>query len=187
MVGAIGRLFLAADLSAETRRALVAKLADWRDRMPGRVVPPPNWHLTLRFLGDVAELDFDKLVHRMSTADLGTAFSITFGTFGAFPRAERATVLWLGMKRGEEQLNQLARSVEEAVDNAGFPAEDRPFRAHLTLSRIRPPQDVSRILARVDGVEVKHRVDAVTLFRSHLGKGGATYEQLEHFPLGPSG
>ena len=86
MVGAIGRLFLAADLSAETRRALVAKLADWRDRMPGRVVPPPNWHLTLRFLGDVAELDFDKLVHRMSTADLGTAFSITFGTFGAFIR-----------------------------------------------------------------------------------------------------
>jgi 2'-5' RNA ligase len=176
-------LFLAADLSAETRRALVAKLEGWRDRMPGRVVPPPNWHLTLRFLGDVAELDFDKLVYGMSNTDLGTSFSITFGKLGAFPRPERATVLWLGVKRGEEQLNQLARRVEEAVDNAGFPAEDRPFRAHLTLSRIRPTDNISQMLAQAIEVDVKGRIDAVTLFRSHLGKGGATYEQLEHFPL----
>ena len=183
MVGAVGRLFLAADLSADTRRALLAKLEAPLERMPGRVTPPPNWHLTLRFLGEVAQPDYDRLLYEMSIASLGEPFSITFGGLGAFPRPARATVLWLGASHGDGDLSQLAARVEEAVGHAGFPVEDRPFRAHLTLSRIRPAENVTRILDNSGLVGVKHRIGAVTLFKSHLGAGGATYEPLERFPL----
>ena len=183
MVGAVGRLFLAADLSADTRRALLAKLEDLLSRMPGRRVPPPNWHLTMRFLGDVDRVSYEKLVYELSEADLGSPFGVTFGNPGAFPRPARATVLWLGIDRGEERLVLVADRVEEAVLRAGFPPEDRPFRAHLTLSRIRPPENVNALLDGREPLGVKTQIEAVTLFRSHLGPAGATYEALDTFPL----
>lgn len=187
MVGTVGRLFLAVDLSLEARSALVARLEGALDRMPGRAVPPPNWHLTLRFLGDVTEVAYDRLVHGIGKADLGAGFGVTFGELGAFPRPRRATVLWLGVEGGDDRLKLLAHRVEEAVKDSGFPAEDRPFRSHLTLSRIRPPEDVSALLDGGERVGVRAEVDALTLFRSNLGRGGATYEVLDRFPLGANG
>ena len=67
---------------------------------------------------------------------------------------------------------------------AGFAAEDRPFRPHLTLSRFRPHQDVTSLLESVLIPAVPMPVGRIVLYRSHLGRGGATYEEMEEFPLG---
>lgn len=66
---------------------------------------------------------------------------------------------------------------------AGFDAEIRPFRAHLTLSRMRPPTDVATLLAASQPHQGQLTVDAVTLFRSRLGLGAPRYETVEQFPL----
>jgi 2'-5' RNA ligase len=102
---------------------------------------------------------------------------------GAFPRAKRATVLWLAVAKGQTRLEEVAAEVEEAVQAAGFPAEDRPFRAHLTLSRIRPPVDVTGPIGSFPGASLGWRCRSVVVYRSHLGRGGARYEPLETFPL----
>lgn len=184
MVGSVGRLFIGVDLRSDTRQALAALLAeDGVGRLPGRVVPPMNWHLTLRFLGEVEVVECDRLLMELAGAHLGNSFEMVFDGLGAFPRRERATVLWVGINEGESQLQTLAGVVEEAVAAAGFPSEDRPFRAHLTLSRIRPPQDVSTVIAATGLVRLRTRVDEVTLFRSHLEHGGTRYEVLESFGL----
>jgi len=78
---------------------------------------------------------------------------------------------------------QLAAEVEEAVVDAGLPPEDRPFRAHLSLSRIRPPRDVGRLLESVAPLDVRMAVERIVLYRSHLGRGGARYEEVEEFTL----
>ena len=178
------RLFLAIPLTEEARQAIARLLRGaLAHPLPGRPVRPENWHLTLRFLGDVDEVGCDRLVREVDAAERGPAFALRWGGLGAFPRPQRATVLWLGAERGAEEAEHLAEAIEEAVEAAGFPPEDRPFRCHLTLSRIRPDQDVTAVLQAVPPLGLSMAVDRVVLYRSHLASGGPRYEEIETFPL----
>jgi 2'-5' RNA ligase len=81
-------------------------------------------------------------------------------------------------------LEQLAAHAEDAAQQAGLDPEDRPFHPHLTLSRIRPHQDVRPLIAETDPFPLTLPVDRLIVYRSHLGRGGARYEELESFDLG---
>ena len=185
MVESVGRIFLAVDLTSEARQALsrrVMEMAGAR-KLPGRVTPPRNWHMTLWFLGDVARDRYEMMSHYLSETPLGDVFRCRFGELGSFPRARRATVLWVGVSRGSRSLSALAAATKEAVAGAGIPLSERPFSPHLTLSRIRPPQDVRALLESAPSAEVEMTVREVTVFRSHLGGGPPRYEALERIPL----
>lgn len=179
------RVFVAVPLDEEARHALAAIVAARFPRgMPGRPVSPENWHLTLRFLGWVDEVVLDRVLAALDAADLGPPFPIRWGALGAFPSPRRASVLWVGVDRGEERMAILAAVVSEALEGAGFEPEDRPFHPHLTVSRFRPRQDVTPAVAGSTPAGVAMEVDRMTVFQSHLGRGGARYEPLEEFPLG---
>lgn len=185
MVAGLSRLFVAVPLTTEARHALADRvLAAAPGGLPGRPVPPPNWHVTLRFLGDVEAVGQDRILAALDQADLGAGFTVAWGAPGAFPRPGRAAVLWVGADRGADRLESLAAATEQAAVSAGFPDEDRPFRPHLTLSRIRPEEDVTSLLAAMPPLGVVMPVDRIVLYRSHLGRGGASYQEIEEFPLG---
>jgi 2'-5' RNA ligase len=74
--------------------------------------------------------------------------------------------------------------VAGAVEAAGLSPEDRPFRAHMTLSRIRPHQDVRAVIERAPALGIAWTVGEVDVFRSHLGPGGPRYERLDRIMLG---
>ena len=178
------RLFLAVPLTEDARRGIAGHLREaLAHPLPGRPVRPENWHLTLYFLGEVDEPTTDRVIREVDGADRGPAFGVRWAGLGAFPRPRRATVLWIGLERGVEEAARLAAVVEEAVGLAGFPPETRPFRSHLTLSRLRPDQDVTAVLEAVPPVGLDMPVDRVVLLRSHLGPGGPRYEELAAFPL----
>lgn len=183
---AVGRLFVAVPLTDQVRAALVSHLMEaTEDRpLPGKPVQPPSWHLTLRFLGTTGAVAYERLLAAMAEAEVGGRFTLTFGGLGAFPRAARATVLWLAIERGSDRLEQLAAHAEDAAQQAGLGPEDRPFHPHLTLSRIRPHQDVRPLIERMAPFPVPLPVDRLVVYRSHLGRGGARYEELESFELG---
>lgn len=176
------RLFLGIPITRKVRRDLLAHLEPVE--IPGRAVPPENWHLTLRFLGDTSRQVQQQLVQALGAQQLGIGITITFGDLGAFPRAARATVLWVGIRDGGDEMRALSARVEEAVRRAGFVADERPFRPHLTLSRIQPARDVRRLVERTPPFLEQMMVDSVVLYRSHLGRGPARYEELERFDLG---
>ena len=179
------RLFLAAPLTDGPRAAIRAGLgAALPAGVPGRAVPPDSWHLTLRFLGETAPERAARVADALRAVDLGARFEIEFAGLGAFPRASRAAVLWVGIGAGAAELGALAAKVEEAARRAGFPAEQRPFSAHLTISRIRPPENVTPVLDRWTAPPIAMPVDEVVLYRSHLGGGPARYEAVDRFPLG---
>lgn len=180
-----GRLFLAVPLSDAVRAELVERLTNalGGQPLPGRRVAPENWHLTLRFLGDTDAATGRRLVEALQANALGPPFVVEFGGLGAFPRTLRAQTLWLGVRSGVPELRALAAAVERAVTAAGFAREDRPFAAHLTLSRLRPPADIRTVLASVPATALVLPVDRVLLFQSHLGRTGPTYVELAAFPL----
>ena len=178
------RLFLAVEIDAETKALLGAHLdANGLDAWPGRVVPPANWHITLRFLGWTSDLQRDLVLRSLAEASLPGSFRLRFGHLGAFPKPRRATVTWIGVPAGAEELGDLAAAAESAARDAGFTAEERPYHPHLTLSRVRPAVDVRELVDRFPAFDAAMRVDAVTMFESHLERGGARYEVLDRVGL----
>jgi RNA 2',3'-cyclic 3'-phosphodiesterase len=181
VVGLLGRVFVAAPLPDEVRIALADRLREVE--VPGKVAPPENWHITLRFLGSLDEVVYERFLGLMDTSDLGHSFRAGLGGLGAFPRPRSATVVWVDVDRGGDRLFELSAVCEEAAQGAGLAPEDRPFRPHLTLSRLRPGQDVTDLVSGSGGFGIQWRCDSVVVYRSHLGRGGARYEPLETLPL----
>ncbi len=179
-----GRLFIGVPLTEEARRAIDAHLrAALPDGIPGRAVPAANWHLTLRFLGATRADQLAAVVRHLRDAELGTSFTVGFGALGAFSRPRSARVLWIGLTDGVERMKGLAATAAEAARVAGFAPEEKPFRPHLTLSRIQPPRDVTGAVQRVPPLDLRMPVEEVVVFRSHLGGGPARYEAVERFAL----
>jgi 2'-5' RNA ligase len=177
------RLFLGIALTSEVRHGLAAFLGAKAGPLPGKPVPPENWHLTLRFLGASEETQRDEVLGFLDEHMLTLPFVLGFGGLGAFARPARATVLWLGVNRGMEELTELAAICEEVAQSAGFAAEDRPFHPHVTLSRLRPWQDVRPLVETVPPFPLAQTVEEITLYRSVLGRGGASYEIVDEVEL----
>jgi 2'-5' RNA ligase len=177
------RLFLAVALTNEVRHGLAAFLSERVIRLPGRPASPDNWHLTLRFLGSTGALQRDRILEFLDDHLMVGPSTLSFTGLGAFPKQSRATVLWLGVGRGSDELAAAAGVCEEAAVAAGFEPEDRPFHPHVTLSRIRPPVDVDGIVEQVGRFPLKMEVDRLTLYRSHLGRDGASYETVDEVLL----
>ncbi len=174
------RIFAAIAPPHEVRQALADQLTGVP--IPGKVVPPANWHLTLRFLGEIDEVACERYMAELDSRDLGRRFKVRLSKFGAFPNHRKATVTWLGVTGGEQRIFQLAEAADEAAVSVGLLPEDRPFSPHLTLSRVRPPANVTSLVGEVE-CDVEWRVESVVVFRSRLARGGVSYEPIETFEL----
>src|SRR5207249_2914500 len=100
---------------------------------------------------------------------------------GAFPDARRPRVVWLGTVEGSPQLCAVAERLREALKKRGFALEERPFRPHLTIARIkgRPPR-----WSAPQGELARMEVSEIVLVHSVLGSGGARHTVLRSFKLG---
>jgi RNA 2',3'-cyclic 3'-phosphodiesterase len=182
--GNVARLFVGIPVSDGLRAELQAHLAATvGDRLPGRAVPLSNWHLTLRFLGAADAERHRRVVDELARIDPPPRFDLSLTGLGAFPRAGRAKVLWIGVGEGADELRALSASVEAAAVRAGFAPEPKPFSPHLTLSRLRDPADLRPLVDGAAPFGGRMRVDAFVLFRSHLGSPAPRYEPIHHFPL----
>ncbi len=174
------RYFVAFPLPAEVSLAVDR----WRAGLglPGRLVPRDRFHVTLRFVGPADPVGQERITAALDTAELGGPFGFRIGGLGGFPRLRKAVVGWAALEGADGQLSRLAGVVDEAVASAGFGYEERPFRAHLTLVRIRPPCDIRRSLAGGPaGIPVHARM--VVFYRSSTEGGAVVYHRLESFPL----
>jgi 2'-5' RNA ligase len=131
-----------------------------------------QWHVTLRFLGEVA--DPGPVAAALSAAPLRGCEA----RLGPRVRALGRQVVCLPVAG----LDGLAQAVVEATAGFGQPPDDRRFRGHLTLARLRRPARPSGLTgAALDGT---FPVTDVRLIRSHQGEGGPRYEDLLVVPLG---
>jgi 2'-5' RNA ligase len=147
-----------------------------------------NYHLTLKFLGDVEEGRTAEITAALAAAVAGVApFDLALRGLGAFPTATRARVIWAGTGEGTHALAALAGAVEQPLAELGFPRAARSFSAHVTLGRVREPRPAPALagaLAEAASVALGSvRVDRVTLMQSRLSPRGAQYTELAALPL----
>jgi len=152
-----------------------------------RWVPTENLHVTLKFLGPVAETKITSVTDALAKSLSGQAtLSVAVKGLGVFPNLEGARILWAGLSSGT--LRPLVERIENGLEPLGFEKEQRPFRAHLTLGRWRfPEQDPSCIRLALEGRNNDHfgefTVNDVNLLQSTLHPKGAVYSVLKSFQL----
>jgi 2'-5' RNA ligase len=177
------RLFVALDVPDVAIDHLEAAVAAVQDEHRDlRWVPARRRHLTLAFLGEVAEPTLPALTGRLDRA-AGRHHTLELRFAGAGRFGSR--VLWVGVQGDREPLARLAQSVSAAARRAGVPVEERVHRPHVTLARGRTTSlDLRPMVAHLAGYEGPlWRAESFSLVRSLLGPQ-PQYEVLAGFRLG---
>lgn len=183
------RLFLALNLDDALRRQIHGDLDPVRVAAPEiRWTRPEQLHITLRFFGEVPDDQVASLTARFrDVARRHRSLSVDLTGLGAFPHWRRPRVVWLGV-RDPVRAGAVARDLETASVALGFGAEERPFRAHLTIGRVTRPllpgrAPVLERAARAFAGTYQTEVRSVDLMQSQLAPGGSIYSVVESFPL----
>lgn len=176
------RVFCAIELPREVRGRLEDHVDQLRREVPDVAASwsrAENIHLTLKFFGTVEV----KRIQRISEAaervvKQFSTFEIGVGGTGVFPRPSRPQVLWIGVGDPSGQLTVLQEQIENACAAEGFPKENRAYRPHLTIARLRKPEGARRIAdahLRMKFPPIEVVVKELVVFRSELSPKGSKY------------
>ena len=184
------RTFCAIELSLEVRERLAEHAQQLRQKNPDVSASwskPENVHLTLKFFGNVPTQNLTRISAAASrVASEFSSFKIGIGGTGVFPRRTRPQVLWIGVEDSSGRLSDLQQRLEEEFAREGFAKEDRGYRPHLTIARLRRPEDArqlaeAHIQTKFSILEVP--VNEFVLFRSELSPKGSRYTPISKHEL----
>jgi len=151
-------------------------------------VEPENVHLTLKFLGNVEEERLPEVFEACERAvkDM-RAIDLEMKALGCFPDVKSPRIVWLGIERGAEGVRKLQERVESELRAVGFPKEEKTFKAHLTIGRVKGKQGLSRLCRLLE--EEKNffvgsmRCEKISVMKSKTLPAGPVYSELKAIPL----
>ncbi len=142
-------------------------------------------HITLKFLGDTGTELIEPIMEMLQNlSGKSAAMELEFTRFGMFYREKNPSILWLGLKENL-QLNTLFAGMDNGLAELGFKKENREFKPHLTILRIKGKEDIQKLKKFVSEPElnIKFRGERITLFKSTLKPSGSVYEEIKSFLL----
>ncbi|WP_123622254.1 RNA 2',3'-cyclic phosphodiesterase [Halorubrum sp. CSM-61] len=192
------RAFFAVDLPDELAPAVAEAQSAFEDADGLRFVDPERTHVTLKFLGDIAEDGagsdpnvpaVDDVIAAGEQAVANTdidPFECAVEGFGVFPSLDYVSVVWAGVDRGTPELTALHEALEAETTALGVDPEDHEFTPHVTLARMndaRGKELVQEVVRERDPEIGRFEVDAVRLVKSTLTSDGPEYETVASFGL----
>jgi len=150
---------------------------------------PETIHLTLKFFGNIEESRIDPILKSIEEPIRNTLpFSVKVRGVGAFPHLKNPRVIWIGLVDEKETLTSLQKQIETYLEKIGFQPEDRPFRPHLTLGRMKSSRGKEELAGRMERYREEafgdFEVERVVLFKSDLKPSGPIYTPLGEIRLG---
>jgi 2'-5' RNA ligase len=180
------RLFIAADISEEARAAAGGLIASLRNEFPVKGVSwskPENLHVTIKFLGDTDDATQARLVEKLnSIAASYQSFRLQLDK----PELLGKRVISIAVRSNTPTVFSLEMVIDTECERLGFPREGRRFHPHLTLARIRQPENVRGVGKRFLQTQIEplsFEVREIVLYESELGAGGSVYSVVERFSL----
>ncbi len=152
-------------------------------------VKPENMHLTLKFFGDIADTDIPKICDAMDkTAETCQIFEMSIEGYGCFGSGGSARVLWAGIELGRDELTNMYHKLQQELSLLQFSSDDRRFKPHLTLARIKNHQtgmQLQQVAQQLPSVIVPVHpvVVRLSLLQSDLTPNGPVYSVLHHAEL----
>lgn len=183
------RAFIACDIP----EALLKEISNIQDKLKG-LDADVNWtkisgiHITLKFLGDIEEGSIDKIASVLLEAVKGQSpFEIKIQGGGSFPNLKNPRVVWLGVVDEAKRLSNIQQALDSGLKAIGFEPEEREFRPHLTLGRVKGfkgKEQLSLAVSDLKDIEIgSFTVDRVMLYKSELRPIGAVYTKLREIKL----
>lgn len=176
------RLFIAIDIDRKSVKRIAELVEALRRRVRGgrgvKWVEPENIHLTMQFLGEVAD---DKIMTVLDAFKAGVRgfsdFDLELRGVGSFGNPAR--VVWVGTRSRRDILGRLQESIANAMEELGFSKDGKEFQGHITVCRIKSPfvgERVRKILKDYPEKQIaKSHVDSVAVYSSELTKDGPVY------------
>ena len=181
------RTFLAIDLPDGVKSELGKIQKRLKPKVQGvRWTGPEGIHLTLKFFGWVLSEDLTNISKAVAESLKGVKpFTLELSTVGAFPGPVKPRVIWIGVHGDSKTLLDLQMNLDRNFENIGFPPEDRAFKPHLTLGRVKVPGSAvgfSKVLEEGKNYKAgSFKCDRLILFRSELKPDGAVYTRLAEY------
>lgn len=179
------RCFISVDCPPNVQAA-IATFQEKFDDVPGvRLVDPAQTHVTLKFLGEIADDELDQveelLADAVASADI-TSFEARFGRLGVFPEYDYISVIWVGVPKGGSAMETVHEAIEARFVDAGYEPEPHDeFTPHVTIARMdhgEGKETVQALLRTEDPDLGGTTVEEVRLKESHLRADGPEYETL---------
>ena len=171
------RLFIALSIPDEVTEHVAALQSGLEG---ARWVDPEDFHLTLRFVGEVDGPTADDLASALSLVSF-ERFSFRLSGFGHFERKGRPEALWVAVEDTLE-IAALKQKVEAACRRVGLPPDNRKFIPHVTLARLKGPTSDEMLARWMEAQDHLHlepiQVSHFTLYESHLGRDGPLYDPI---------
>ena len=179
------RLFVALQISEEIRESISELICELRPLNDSwKWTRAKNLHITLKFLGEVAEHKVPSAVEILRNIPAEFPIPLKFQSLGFFPNERRPRVLWVGIDT-PQSLPKLATAIDESLAKLGVVREERGFSPHLTLARCKEGklsvtfrEAIAKHVSRVFG---EMNATSFHLIESTLKSTGAEYTTLESF------
>ncbi|MBI5328215.1 MAG: RNA 2',3'-cyclic phosphodiesterase [Deltaproteobacteria bacterium] len=147
-----------------------------------------NIHLTVKFLGNIETNRINSIEQILeSVVCKGHIFNITIKGIGVFPSMNNPRVIWIGVEENGTNLAQLYNNLEDGLTTLGFEKEERIFKPHLTMGRIKFLKDKKLLKQRLEkNADInlgQFAVDSLCLFESKLTPEGVVYTKLKKAKL----
>jgi 2'-5' RNA ligase len=186
------RSFIAVNIGLTTVRAIATEQAILRRKVAERGgevrwVAPQNLHVTLRFLGQVTEPMVAAIQDGLEPIAKPIApFEVTAAGLGVFPDERSPSVVWVGLRDGGA-IGRLHDGVSEVLARMGFTLDDKPFRSHVTIGRVKGGDGAALAACLAEQGERAYgafTVREIVCNRSDLRPAGADYQMLWRLALG---
>jgi 2'-5' RNA ligase len=184
------RVFCAVEVSQAARQLILQHIRRLRACVPDAKASwsrEANIHLTLKFLGEIPTSSVASFSDAAARATAGVAsFAVQCEHAGVFPNLRQPRVLWVGIHGSSGGLQELHARLENEAAKAGFARDGRPFHPHLTVARLRQPQN-ARTLAtahqQLGFAPVEIPVSELLVIRSELSSAGSKYSVISKHKL----
>jgi 2'-5' RNA ligase len=169
----MSRIFFALWPDKETRSSLCTITQQFKDEK-FRLVKKSNLHITLEFLGEVAEDVLQQLVEK-SNGIQAEPFEIELTSIGWW---RKPGVLWIGTQHIPRQLIHLVASIKQIVEQQGLETDKRPYEPHVTIAR-----KVKQIQLPKQSFDIRWQVNSFVLVISKPTNSGVEYRVIHEWPL----
>lgn len=143
-----------------------------------------NFHLTLKFIGEVEEKNLADIKAAIKATATGEAsFSLFTAELGAFNKKNK-NILWIGLKGDLDRLNNLFNKLEASLEEIGINREERGYNPHITIGRQVIIDDFKSLKDKIELKEIEIIVDSISLMESKRENGRLVYKPLISYKLG---
>ncbi len=188
------RLFVAVGV----RLDIAGQLSEWQQqlaRIPAQVrwVPPEQYHLTVKFIGEIGEARLAEIRNRLDQAAAETpAFALSISGLSRLEVRGQVRIIMAEVVSADQRLNRLHRRIDQEFAGLGIPLDTRPLRPHLTLGRVRSNHSLNKLLRRLEHYAAGRiaplgpwPVGEVSLMQSMPSAQGVVYRGRHHAALQP--